>query len=74
MKATETSQIVGRFNQAFQEHNPALLEDIIAADCVMESIQPAPDGTRYKGYDVNLAFWQPWRPTASTASRWKTPS
>ena len=24
----------------------------------MESIQPAPDGTRYEGYDVNLAFWQ----------------
>jgi hypothetical protein len=23
-----------------------------------ESIQPAPDGTRYEGYDVNLAFWQ----------------
>lgn len=24
----------------------------------MESIQPAPDGTCYEGYDVCLAFWQ----------------
>ena len=24
----------------------------------MESIQPAPDGTRYEGHDANLAFWQ----------------
>ena len=24
----------------------------------MESIQPAPDGTRYEGYDANWTFWQ----------------
>jgi hypothetical protein len=48
MKTRETSEIVRRFNQAFQEHNPALLKDLIAPDCVMESIQPAPDGTRYE--------------------------
>lgn len=58
MNAIETAEVVRRFNQAFQEHNPALLDDIVAQDCVMESIQPAPDGTRYEGYDVNLAFWQ----------------
>jgi hypothetical protein len=58
MQSRETSEIVRRFNQAFQEHNPALLEDLITPDCVMESIQPAPDGTRYEGYDVNLTFWQ----------------
>lgn len=58
MQSNETSEIVRRFNQAFLEHNPAIFEDLIAPDCVMESIQPAPDGTRYEGYDVNLAFWQ----------------
>jgi ketosteroid isomerase-like protein len=58
MKATETSEIMRRFNQAFLEHEPAILKDLIAPDCVMESIQPAPDGTRYEGYDVCLAFWQ----------------
>ena len=58
MQANETSEIMRRFNQAFLEHDPAILEDLVATDCVMESIQPAPDGTRYEGYDVCLAFWQ----------------
>jgi ketosteroid isomerase-like protein len=58
MQPGETADIIRRFNQAFEENDPAILEDLIAADCVMESIQPAPNGTRYEGYDVNLAFWQ----------------
>jgi ketosteroid isomerase-like protein len=58
MKTTGTAELVRRFNLAFQEHDPALLEDLIAPDCVMESIQPAPNGTRYEGYEVNLAFWR----------------
>jgi ketosteroid isomerase-like protein len=58
VQTNETAEIIRRFNQAFQEHNPALLADLVASDCVMESIQPAPNGTRYEGRDVNLAFWQ----------------
>ena len=58
MQHLDTSEIMCRFNQAFLEHNPAILKDVIAPDCVMESIQPAPDGTRYEGYDACLAFWQ----------------
>jgi ketosteroid isomerase-like protein len=58
MKSNETSDVVRRFNQAFLEHDPAAFEDLVGQDCVMESIQPAPDGTRYDGYEVNLAFWQ----------------
>jgi ketosteroid isomerase-like protein len=58
MQATETFEVVRQFNQAFQEHNPAAFEDLVAPNCVMESIQPAPNGTRYEGYEVNLAFWQ----------------
>jgi ketosteroid isomerase-like protein len=58
MRSNDTCETVRRFNQAFQEHNPALLEDLIAPDCVMETIQPAPNGTRYAGYDVNLSFWR----------------
>lgn len=56
MQTNETSEVVRRFHQAFED--PATLEDLIAPDCVMETIQPAPDGTRYEGYDANLAFWQ----------------
>jgi len=58
MKTMETTEVIRLFNQAFQEHDPAILTDLVAPDCVMESIQPAPNGTRYEGYEVNLAFWQ----------------
>ncbi len=58
MQANETAEIMRRFNQVFRDHEPALLKDLIAADCVMESIQPAPNGTRYEGYDACLAFWE----------------
>lgn len=53
-----TAEIMLRFNQAFLDHAPAALEDLIADDCVMESIQPAPGGTLYEGYTACLAFWQ----------------
>jgi ketosteroid isomerase-like protein len=58
MQTTETAEVIRRFNQAFEEHNPALLDDLVAEDCVMESIQPAPNGTRYEGRELNLAFWR----------------
>lgn len=58
MQTNETEAVLQRFNQAFEDHNPALLDDLIADDCVMESIQPAPDGTRYEGRAMNLAFWR----------------
>lgn len=57
MYPTDTFDIMQRFNRAFQEHQPALLDDLIAEDCVMESIQPAPNGTRYEGREACLAFW-----------------
>ena len=58
MQSNDTFEIVRRFNRAFQNHDPALLEDLVAPDCVMESMQPAPNGTRYEGYEVSLAFWR----------------
>jgi hypothetical protein len=53
-----TEAVIDRFNRAFQERDPSLLEDIIAPDCVMESVQPAPDGTRYEGYDASFSSWK----------------
>ena len=55
---TTTDEVIDRFNRAFQERDATLLEDIIAPDCVMESIQPAPDGTRYEGYDASFSSWK----------------
>jgi ketosteroid isomerase-like protein len=53
-----TAQVIDRFNQAFQRHDGTLLENLIAEDCVMESVDPAPDGTRVVGRAANLRFWQ----------------
>jgi len=52
-----TAQVIDRFNQAFQRHDASLLEDLIAEDCVMESVEPAPNGTRVVGRADNLRFW-----------------
>jgi ketosteroid isomerase-like protein len=52
-----TLQILQRFNQAFAQHDGSLLTDLIAEDCVMESVEPAPNGTRYDGRGACLEFW-----------------
>jgi ketosteroid isomerase-like protein len=56
--AASTEALIRRFNRVFEDHDPSALPDLIAQDVVMETIQPAPNGTRYEGYGVNLAFWQ----------------
>ena len=53
-----TLQIMQRFNEAFMQHDGSLLDGLIAEDCVMESVEPAPDGTRYVGRNACLEFWQ----------------
>ena len=58
MSINDTADVLRRFNQAFADNDPRALEDLVARDCVMELIQPAPNGTRYEGYEVNLKFWQ----------------
>lgn len=55
---SQTLHTLQRFNQAFVRHEDALLDDLVAEDCVMESVEPAPDGTRYVGRDACLAFWR----------------
>ena len=54
----DTSEVINRFNKAFQDHDASGLGELIADDCVMESIGPPPDGTRYEGYDACVRFWQ----------------
>ena len=53
-----TTEVIDRFNRAFQERDVTLLETIVAPDCVMESVQPAPNGTLYEGYDASLGSWR----------------
>jgi ketosteroid isomerase-like protein len=58
MKAKTTSEVIDQFNRAFVQHDGSLLTDLVAEECVMESVEPAPDGTRYVGRNACLTFWQ----------------
>jgi len=53
-----TAQVVGRFMAAFEQKDPSAIRDLVAPDCVMEAMQPAPDGQRVEGYEANVAFWE----------------
>ena len=64
------------------QHDGSLLDDLIAEDCVMESVEPAPDGTRYVGRNACLEFWQKlannrdgaFAPTKTSSPSASTPS
>lgn len=53
-----TAEVVGRFIEAFQQKDPSAIPDLVAPGCVMEAIQPAPNGQRVEGYEANVAFWE----------------
>jgi ketosteroid isomerase-like protein len=53
-----TREIVERFHDAFENHRPEDLEDLIGEGCVLENTAPAPDGARYEGREACLAFWK----------------
>jgi ketosteroid isomerase-like protein len=53
-----TAEVVRRFIAAFQYKDAAAIRDLVAPDCIMEAMQPAPDGLRVEGYEANVAFWQ----------------
>lgn len=58
MTVDATAYTVHRFIAAFQRGDPTPIPDLVAPDCVMEAIQPAPDGARVEGFADNVAFWQ----------------
>ena len=53
-----TTEIMHRFNQVFLRHDPSALPDLVAEDCVIEGIQPAPNGARYVGREACVAQWE----------------
>ena len=60
-----TREIVARFHNAFEKHQPGDLDDLIGEGCVLENTAPAPDGARYEGREACLTFW---KGVASSAS------
>ena len=61
-----TSDVIRRFNEVFQQHDPAALPDLIAADCVIENSNPAPNGSRHVGREACVALWRRIATTAGT--------
>jgi ketosteroid isomerase-like protein len=57
-QSASTAEVVARFIAAFEQKNPSAIRDLVAPDCVMEAMQPAPNGQRVEGYEPNVAFWQ----------------
>jgi ketosteroid isomerase-like protein len=60
-----TEKVLHRFNEVFRLHDPSLLDDLIAENCVLENSGPAPDGSRHVGYHACRDFWGAIASTAS---------
>lgn len=56
--ARTTREVLDQYNEAFRLHDPALLDDLVAEDCVIEDTSPAPDGVRREGGQACLARWR----------------
>lgn len=56
-KTRTTREVLDRYNEAFRLHEPTLLDDLIADDCVIEDTSPAPHGMRREGGQACLARW-----------------
>jgi ketosteroid isomerase-like protein len=58
IQSNETAEIMRRFNDAFQHHDPAALTELVAEDCFIENTVPAPNGARYVGREACVELWQ----------------
>lgn len=57
-RAQATHVVVDRFNDAFSEQDLDALSELITDDCVFDTTEPAPDGTRFVGREAVLGAWQ----------------
>jgi hypothetical protein len=56
-QSRQTAEIMRRFNDVFQLHDPSALPDLVAEDCVIENTVPAPDGARHAGREACVNLW-----------------
>ncbi|MBZ9744530.1 nuclear transport factor 2 family protein [Mesorhizobium sp. CO1-1-7] len=56
-RSGETAEIMRRYNDVFQHHDPSALGDLVAQDCVIENTTPAPDGARRAGKAACVELW-----------------
>ena len=57
--AQTTREIIRRFNDAFLQHDPAALPELVAEDCVIEDTRGTPNGGRHVGREACLNRWRP---------------
>ena len=62
----ETSEVMRRFNDVFQRHDPSALPELVAEDCVIENTVPGPNGSRHVGRDACVALWREIATTPGT--------
>jgi hypothetical protein len=55
--STATAELMNRFNQVFLQHDGTALSSMVAEDCVIETINPAPEGDRCVGREACVALW-----------------
>ncbi|TPN01368.1 nuclear transport factor 2 family protein [Mesorhizobium sp. B2-1-3A] len=56
-RSSETAEIMQRYNDVFQRHDPSALHELVAEDCVIENTTPAPDGARRAGKAACVELW-----------------
>jgi hypothetical protein len=56
--AQEIIQIVTRFNDALNAHDPVAMMSLMCPDCVFENTYPPPDGEKYVGWGAVRGFWE----------------
>jgi ketosteroid isomerase-like protein len=54
----DTSEVIRRFNDAFQRHDGSVFAELVAEDCVIENTTPAPDGARHVGRAACVELWR----------------
>lgn len=57
MSNVETTEIIRRFNDAFQRHDGSVFQHLVGEGCVIENTTPAPDGGRIEGREACVALW-----------------
>ncbi|RWM24299.1 nuclear transport factor 2 family protein [Mesorhizobium sp.] len=56
-RSDETAEIMRRYNDVFQRHDPSALTELVAEGCVIENTTPAPDGARRTGKAACVELW-----------------
>lgn len=56
-QSRRTAEIMRRFNDVFQNHDPSALPGLVAEDCVIENTMPAPNGARHAGREACVGLW-----------------